>query len=141
MSAFWDASALVHVCVPGQISRSAKELVRTVPAVTWWATPVELRSALGRLHREGAISAAAFQASWRRMSGLLSGCTIVPPSHAVLELALAQLDRFPLKAGDALQLAAALVWSRQRPRGRLLICNDKQLLSAATAAGFEVKSV
>lgn len=141
MSAFWDASALVHVCVPGQISRPARELIRTVPMASWWATPVEVRSALGRLQREGVISPVAFRASWERLSGLLSGCVVVPPADAVKELALAQLDRFPLKAGDALQLGAALVWCRQKPRGRLMVCNDRQLLKAAVAAGFEVESV
>ncbi len=112
-----------------------------VPVVVWWATPVEVRSTLGRLHREGMISTVAFRASWERLSNLLKGGASVPPADAVRELALAQLDRFPLKAGDALQLAAALAWCRQRPRGRLLICNDRQLITAAAAAGFEVKSV
>jgi hypothetical protein len=85
------------------------------------------------------ISTVAFRASWERLSNLLKGGASVPPADAVRELALAQLDRFPLKAGDALQLAAALAWCRQRPRGRLLICNDRQLITAA--AGFEVTSV
>jgi hypothetical protein len=66
---------------------------------------------------------------------------MIPPTDAVRELAFAQLDRFPLKASDALQLAAALVWCKQVPRGRRFICNDRQLLAAATAAGFEVHSV
>jgi hypothetical protein len=93
------------------------------------------------LQREGVISTVAFRAAWERLSRLLSGCAVVPPADAVMELALAQLDRFPLKAGDALQLGAALVWCRQRPRGRLMVCNDRQLLSAAAATGFEVKNV
>ena len=85
MSAFWDASALVHVCVPGQVSRRAKELLRSAPTAIWWVTPIEVRSALVRLRRGGAISRPAFQASWERLSMLLlaqvedepdsSGCT------------------------------------------------------------------
>jgi predicted nucleic acid-binding protein len=141
MSAFWDASALAHVCVPGQITRRAKELIRTDVIAVWWSTPLEVRSVLNRVRREGAISSAAVRASWERASGLLSACLMIPPTDAVKESALTQLDRFPLKASDALQLAAALVWCKQNPRGRLFVCNDRQLVNAAAAAGFEVLSV
>jgi hypothetical protein len=109
--------------------------------VTWWATPIEVRSALNRLRREGAISHTAFQASCERLSGLLLASRHIEPVEIVRELALVQLDRFPLKAGDALQLAAALVWCRQRPRGRMFICNDRQLHSAADVLSFEVAGV
>jgi predicted nucleic acid-binding protein len=141
MSAFWDASALVHVCLPGQGSGRAKKLLRTAPTVTWWATTIEVRGALNRLHREGVISKPALQASWERLSGLLRASRCIEPVEIVRELALAQLDRFPLKAGDALQLAAALVWCRQRPYRRKFICNDRQLHSAADELGFEVATV
>lgn len=141
MSAFWDASALAHVCVPGQITRQARELVRTIPLVAWWATPLEVRGALTRVLRDGTISSAAFRAAWERVSGLLLSCAMIEPTGKVKALALAQLDRFPLKASDALQLAAALIWCRQRPRGRVFVCNDRQLLDAAKVAGFEVHSV
>jgi hypothetical protein len=109
--------------------------------VTWWATPIEVRGALIRLHREGIVSRPALQASWERLSGMLSASRCIEPVEIVRELALAQLDRFPLKAGDALQLAAALVWCRQRPHSRLFICNDRRLRSAAYELGFEVAAV
>jgi hypothetical protein len=141
MSAFWDASALAHVCVPGQISRTARDLVRTHVIAIWWGTPLEVRSVLNRVHREGAISDAVIRASWERASGVLAGCLMIPPTDAVKELAFAQLIRFSLKASDALQLAAALVWCKQIPRRRRFICNDRQLFTAATASGFEVHSV
>jgi hypothetical protein len=141
MSVFWDANALAHVCVPGQITRTARELVRADVIAIWWGTPLEVRSVLNRAHREAAISSAANRASGERASELLSGCLMIPPTDVVKELAFAQLDRFPLKASDALQLAAALVWCKQIPRGRRFICNDRQLLTAATASGFEVHSV
>ena len=141
MSAFWDASALAHLCVPGQITRTARDLVRTDVIAVWWGTPLEVRSVLNRVHREGAISDAAIRASWKRASEVLSACLMIPPTDAVKELAAAQMDRFPLNASDALQLAAALVWCKQIPRGRQFICNDRQLLGAATASGFEVHSV
>ena len=116
MSVFWDASALAHVYVPGQITRTAQELVRADVIAVWWGTALEVRSVLNRVHREGAISRAAKRASLERASGLLAGCLMIPPTDAVKVLAFAQLDRFPLKASGALQLAAALVWCKHPPR-------------------------
>ena len=42
-------------------------------------------------------------------------------------------------ADDAAQLAAALVWCRERPQRRPFICFDERLAKAAAAAGFEVR--
>jgi hypothetical protein len=115
--------------------------LRDAGLVAWWATAVEGRSALVRLRREGHLSAAAFQASWERLSGLLSSSKEILPTGPVRDVALQQVERFPLRAADALQLAAALIWCGERPRGRLFICNDRRLGAAAVEAGFEVKSV
>jgi len=46
------------------------------------------------------------------------------------------VDRFPLKAADAQQLAAALTWCLGRTKGRALISGDSQLLDAARQLGF-----
>ena len=43
-----------------------------------------------------------------------------------------------LRAADALQLAAALVWCRQRPHGRAFVVADDGLSDAAEAEGFTV---
>src|SRR5271167_4029356 len=108
MLAFWDTSALVKVCVRGQSSPHAKGLLRDTDVIAWWATVVEGRSALARLQREGTLSATAFRASWRRFSELVDSSKEVAPSDNVREIAFQQLDRFPLRAADGLQLAAAL---------------------------------
>lgn len=109
--------------------------------VAWWATAVEGRGAFIRLQREGLLSEAAFRVSCERLSALLSTSKEILPSGAVREIALQQLQRFPLRAADALQLSAALAWSKERPRGRWFVCDDRRLAAAATAAGFEVHSV
>jgi len=141
MLAFWDTSALVKLCVRGQSSPRANKLLRDTDVIAWWATAVEGRSALVRLQWEGALSATAFRTSWRRFSELLDSAKEVAPSDNVREIAFRQLDRFPLRAGDGLQLAAALAWCGERPRGRWFVCADRRLAAAATAAGFEVQSV
>ena len=141
MLAFWDASALVRLCVRDQSSSRAKKLLRDANVVAWWATAVEGRGAFVRLQREGLLSEAAFRVSCERLSALLSASKEVLPSDNVREVALQQIERFSLRAGDALQLAAALVWCGERPRGRWCVCDDRRLAAAAAAVGFEVQSV
>ena len=43
-----------------------------------------------------------------------------------------------LSAPEALQLAAALVWCRERTRGVAFVCLDERLRGAATLEGFKV---
>jgi predicted nucleic acid-binding protein len=137
MPAFWDTSAIIRICVPAQASNQAKTLVRAHAPVVWWATRVEVRSALERLRATGAISAAAYIASKQRLDLLLGSWREIQPTDLVCDLAYIQLERFRLGASDALQLAAALAWCRQKPKQRLFVCNDKRLSYAATQAGFE----
>ena len=141
MSAFWDTSAIVHVCVPGQASRAAKDLLGRETSVIWWMAPVEVRSALEHLLAEGAVGGAAYEASKRRLHELLGSWREIQPTDNVREQAYAQLERFRLRASDALHLAAALVWCKQKPRGRLFICNDVRLARAGRQLGFDVVSV
>ena len=49
--AFWDSSALVPLCVRQGITPRAIALYKSYEAVVWWATPVEIASALARLVR------------------------------------------------------------------------------------------
>jgi predicted nucleic acid-binding protein len=60
----------------------------------------------------------------------------VDPSEPLREQAERLVDRFPLKAADAQQLAAALVWCIGRTKGRVFISGDSQLLDAAQQLGF-----
>jgi len=109
--------------------------------VAWWATAVEGRGALVRLQREGVLSDSAFRVSCKLLSALLSSSKEILPSPSVKEIAFRQLEIFPLRAADALQLAAALAWCGERPRGRWFVCADRRLAAAAVEAGFDVKSV
>lgn len=49
-------------------------------------------------------------------------------------------DTYGLRALDSFQLAAAIVWCKEKPKGRLFICDDMRLGGAAQKAGFTVKS-
>ena len=137
MPAFWDTSAVIRICVPAQASSRAKTLVRAHAPVVWWDTRVEVRSALERLRAAGAMNAAAYIASKQILDLLLAYWREIQPTDTVRDLACIQLERFHVRASDALQLAAALVWCKQKPKARLFVCNDRRLLDAATQAGFE----
>lgn len=60
----------------------------------------------------------------------------IRPIEQVRERAEQLLDRFPLHAVDALQLAAAWIWCEGHPRNRRFISGDVQLLEAARKLGF-----
>lgn len=110
MSAFWDTSAVVPRCCFQPQSAQARQAARTYSRqVIWWGTVVEAVSSLNRLTCEGAINT---------------------------KERLLRIHR--LRAADALQLAAALVWCGNHPQGRALIGADGNLSDAASAEGFTV---
>jgi len=140
MPAFWDTSAVVHLCIPGQGSSGARRLLREQTPVIWWCTPVEAHSAIERLHAVRAITTPAFRAAKERAQTMLGSWREIHPTEAVRELALILLERFRLRAADALQLAAALVWCKQKPQNRIFVSNDVKLTAAAMDLGFDVRS-
>ena len=71
-----------------------------------------------------------------RMDRMRSEWLEVDPGEPLREQAERLVDRFPLKAADAQQLAAALAWCIGRPKGRVFISADSHLLEAARQLGF-----
>jgi predicted nucleic acid-binding protein len=63
------------------------------------------------------------------------------PSDSLRDFAEELPDRLALRAGDALQLAAAYTWTMQKPTGRPFISGDKKLLEAAHQMGFRTIAV
>src|SRR5215470_6963903 len=131
MPAFWDTSAIIHICVPGQSASAARRVLGQHAVVVWWTARVEVRSVLERLRKERAISPRAYDSSRERLEALLGSWREILPTDSLRELACVQLERFPVRAADALHLSAALIWCNQKPRGRLFICNDLRLGDAA----------
>jgi predicted nucleic acid-binding protein len=62
----------------------------------------------------------------------------VQPTDDLRRRAERLLGAHKLRAADALQLAAALVWCGNRPRGRVFIGADGSLSDSAEAEGFTV---
>ena len=138
--AFWDASAVVPLCCPQsettQTHRLRRELKRMV---VWWGTPLEARSAFARLVREGHLDSAGRVDAIRRLGQLRGAWDEVSPIERVRSLAEQLPDAHGMRAADAAQLAAALVWCRERPQLRPLVCFDERLRTAAAALGFAVR--
>lgn len=137
-TAFWDASALVPLCVQEATTSQVRQHLRRSAPVVWWGSVVEVHSAIARLHREAAITASDRDGALARLGLLSEGWREILPDDAVRNLAGTLLDAHALRAADSLQLAAALIWCQQRPEGKTFICGDQRLSDAAKSAGFAV---
>jgi hypothetical protein len=138
--AFWDSSALVPLCFPEAGSPVADELAQQFTAVVWWATPVEIESALARKLRTGSLSNEQSQEAAKRFEKLATRWEVIDPSDEVLSTARALLKRFDLRAADGLQLAAAIQWRGQSTENIVFITGDIRLANAAKDCGFQVKT-
>lgn len=136
--AFWDASSVVPLCLEQQSTAVARDLARQYQFIVWWSTQVEVRSAFARLLRMGEITAAQQNAAGQRLDTLRRHWREMQPANDLRAQAEAFLTLYPLKAADALQLAAAWVWCSGTPRNRVFISADVQLLEAARQVGFQI---
>lgn len=137
-TAFWDASALVPLCIHEAASRHARFHLKRFAPVVWWGSLVEVHSAICRLHRDKEISDVDKQGAVARLRLLSRGWREVLPDDQVRDLAAQALDKYSLRAADSLQFAASLIWCEQRPSRRRFICGDHRLAKAADSAGFLV---
>lgn len=137
--AFWDTSALVLLCCRQDDSQAARRLLRQHPrAVVWWGAPVEAVSSFNRLVREGKLTAKGLKQATARLNVLRRAWSEALPTERVRQLAESLPEHQGLRALDSFQLAAALVWCREKPRGRVFVCYDVRLAEAATKGGFSV---
>ena len=138
--AFWDASAIVPLCCSQPGTAQGRRLRREPERmVAWWGTPIEARSAFARLVREKQMTAGQRVTALRLLAQLRVAWNEILPTERVRSLAEELPDEYAVGAADAAQLAAALVWCRERPRQRPFVCFDERLTSAASALGFSVR--
>jgi predicted nucleic acid-binding protein len=133
---FWDASALVLLCLEQPLSRRARRLLaedRTV--VAWWGSPIECWSAFARLRREGALGSEQEEAARQMLQTLQDSWVEISPGEEVRRHAGRLLRVHPLRSPDALQLAAALVWAGSPPSGDMVVF-DQRLAAAARLEGL-----
>jgi len=136
---FWDASAIVPLLIAEAATRRLQALAAGDPdLLVWWGSQVECLSALARLERDGALDPQTAVLTFDRLKQLAAGWHEVDPSDIVREVAARFLRVHPLRAADALQLAAAFIAAEQRPASLEMITLDERLASAAQKEGFTV---
>ena len=136
---FWDTSAIVPLILEQPTSRACRTIRRGDPALVVWAlTRGETCSAVERLTRDGLLTQRERGQSLSRARALFERVTEVVAFEAVRERAERVLAVHPLASADALQLAAALTLTSDRPRRRGFVCADDRLARAASAEGFDV---
>ena len=136
---FWDTSALVPALLGEPRSSAVRDLLDEDPAITvWWATEVECVSALARLEREGDLDGPSMVSAVERLGAVGGAWREVQPIARVRQTATRLLRVHPLRAADALQLAAAIAAAEDDPRSLPLITLDDRLAIAAEREGFPV---
>jgi predicted nucleic acid-binding protein len=136
---FWDASAIIPLCLQEPRTILLKQLAEEDGAMAaWWASPIECYSAFARLRREEALDSVEEGQARDLVRALMVRWTEVGPSTDVREGAGRALLLHPLRAADSLQLAAALVWAKRQPASHHFVCLDQRLREAAQREGFVI---
>jgi predicted nucleic acid-binding protein len=136
---FWDSSAIIPLCLKEKTSEAIKGLMKDdEDMMVWWTTRIECLSALSRRQRERVLSSGDEAKAKAVLSALAAAWSEVQPTEALRLRAERLLSIHPLRAADALQLASALIWAQETPRGLDFVCLDQNLREAALKEGFSV---
>lgn len=136
---FWDSSALVPLLVAEPSSPTVLgEYERDPDLLVWWASDVECVSALSRLEREGSLTGPSMIDALGRLTALAQSWRQVEPVDRVGQTAIRLLRVHPLRAADALQLAAALAAAEDQPQTLPFVTLDPRLARAAEREGFPI---
>lgn len=134
---YWDASAIMALLVRQESSTAMLTLLQHDPdIVTWWGSEVECYSAVMRLAREGMLDQAEAQVAEERLNQLRNSWHEVLPTETCRNQAKRMLRVHPLRAADALQLAAALVAADHDPSSIQVVSLDQRLNDAFYREGF-----
>lgn len=136
---FWDTSALVALDTGGKHGDSVRRTLEEDGNVAlWWGAHVEYAAAVSRRERERLLTAQQAATLLRRFNTLAESCHEVQPAPRIRLLAQRLLRVHPLKAADALQLAAALTVAEDDPASIGFVCLDIRLNRAAAREGFTI---
>jgi predicted nucleic acid-binding protein len=135
---FWDASAIVPLILDESAADHDVVARDASTMCVWWGTSVEAVSAIVRREREGVLPAGQATHCLSRLDELSATWMEVAPSDALRDSARRLLRIHTLRAGDSLQLAAALVAAEGRPQSLEFICRDSRLATAASREGLKV---
>lgn len=135
---FWDSSAVVTLLVqdvPASLDPLRAEGDRFA---MWWGSRVECHSALRRRARAGQVAPTELPGWIDDIDRLAETAIEIAPSEPLRSLACELVNRHPLRAGDALQLAAAVTARAEEGEPIDFVCLDLRLRQAAEREGFAV---
>ena len=141
-----DSSALVKRHIP-EIGSAWIEQEFDAAAgnrvITAKLTVIEVLSAMNRRQREASISATEYaKFSSDFLAFVQSDYRISELTDAILPKAQRLLETYPLRAGDAIQLASALLANAQLQTANLpaliFLASDARLLTAANGEGLPI---
>jgi uncharacterized protein len=136
---FWDSSAIVPFLLIESVSDAVRVVLRTDPSmVVWWGTPVECASAIARAERDSRVDRAGVADALAGLRLLRSGWGEIDATARLREIAERLVRVHPMRAADAMQLAAATVATGGRPDDLAFVTLDDQLALAAEREGFPV---
>ena len=139
---FFDASALTKQYVEEAGSDLARHLIATSDVAVSRLSAVEVPSALHRMRREERFSEEQCALMIDTMVDAFGHWRIVDLGPEVVAVARQVLARHALRAGDAVQLATAVVLERQVDRSLdAFVVFDHRLAAAARAENLNVIGV
>ncbi|HEX9287603.1 MAG TPA: type II toxin-antitoxin system VapC family toxin [Thermoanaerobaculia bacterium] len=135
---FWDSSAILPLLVDERKSGSVAAVYESdAHQIVWCLTEIEAASALARREREGRDGADVDRAR-SKLRILTERWDEVTSLQSVRARALRVLGTHGLRAADAIQLAAALVFCDERTESLPFVCLDDRLSEAARKERFPV---
>ena len=102
---------------------------------------MEIAGAIGRLVRMRLLTTSRLMRARKMALTLAEEWSVIAPTERIQKRAIELSARYDLRAGDALQLAAALEWCKDAPDGVIFLSADQRLRQAANLVGFDAKSV
>lgn len=136
---FWDSSAVVPLVLREATSPAAGAAFAGDTEISvWWASGLECLSAIARADREGRLAPGAITDAVAALRLLRSGWLEVDATAHLRDIAERLVRTHPLRAADALQLAAATVAAEDRPSSLPFVTLDDRLALAAEREGFPV---
>jgi predicted nucleic acid-binding protein len=137
---FWDSSAITPLLVPeADSSHREQQLSADSEMLVWFGTLAEVESSLARRKRSSQLPPEAELRARRHFDELSAHWTEVTPTNEVRARAIRLLRVHTLRAADAFQLAAALVFCREQPQHLPILTADQRLRSAAQLEGFPIE--
>lgn len=134
---YWDSSALVTLFVEQAVSHKYREIhARNPQVVTSWHAVPECASAFCRLRREGFLSENQLSEVLARLQSQSAHWFALASGSRLEHLTLRVLRLHPLRAMDAVHLAAACLVRGEIISTMEFLSEDNRLAEAAAKEGF-----